>query len=203
VQTGIVTEPESRPEESGSYLFDASSLEIGVLILGKIRNLRGDEHVFEVTERRQIAWSLWHEVKAGLCQPPIETWNYAPPEQWTAALITKVAWATLACWANFQPRKRPPRRTPGQVFYPAEFSHVFEKYWDYLPNLSQSPGFARESTFCQCQMNSFSEFSAFEPLVSAEASDKAVQVSEEAAISLLRPIQDDLDFWGVHGGAVK
>jgi hypothetical protein len=53
-------------------------------------------------------------------------------------------------------------------------------------------------------MNRFSEalsttdLSAFEPRVSAEADDKAVQVSEEAAISRLRPIQDGLDFWGVH-----
>jgi hypothetical protein len=38
--------------------------------------------------------------------------------------------------------------------------------------------------------------------VSAEADDEAVQVTEEAAISRLRPIQDGLDFWGVHGGAV-
>jgi hypothetical protein len=57
-------------------------------------------------------------------------------------------------------------------------------------------------------MNSFYEalstmkLSAFEPLVSAEAPDKAVLVSEEAAISRLRLIQDGQDFWGLHGGAV-
>jgi hypothetical protein len=46
------------------------------------------------------------------------------------------------------------------------------------------------------------DLSTFEPLVCAEASDKAVQISEEAAISRLRPIQEDLDFWGMHRGAV-
>jgi hypothetical protein len=57
-------------------------------------------------------------------------------------------------------------------------------------------------------MNSSSEalskmdLGAFEPRGCAEAYDKAVQVSEAAAISQLRPIQDGLDFWGVHGGAV-
>jgi hypothetical protein len=57
-------------------------------------------------------------------------------------------------------------------------------------------------------MNSFSEalsmmdLSGFEPHVCAEADDKAVQVSEEAAISRLRLILDGLGFWGVHGGAV-
>jgi hypothetical protein len=89
---------------------------------------------------------------------------------------------------------------PGQIFYPAEFSHVFEKYWDYLPQPPNHPDFSRESTFCQAQMNSFSEalstmdLRAFEPLVSAEADEKAVQVSEEAAISRLRTIQDGQDF---------
>jgi hypothetical protein len=53
-------------------------------------------------------------------------------------------------------------------------------------------------------MNRFSvalstmDLSGFQPLVSAEADDKAVKVSQEAAISRLRPIHDGLDFWGVH-----
>jgi hypothetical protein len=98
-------------------------------------------------------------------------------------------WATLASWASFQPRRRAPRVTPGPLFYPAEFSHVFEKYWDYLLNLCEHSDFAKESSFCQEQMNRFSatlstmELSVFEPRVSAETSDKAVQVTEEAAIS--------------------
>jgi hypothetical protein len=97
---------------------------------------------------------------------------------------------------------------PGQLFHPAEFSHVFEKYWDYLPRLSESPDFASGTTFSQEQMNRFSEarssmgLAGFMPLVAAEASDKAVQVSDEAEISRLRPIQDGQDFSGVHGGAV-
>jgi hypothetical protein len=97
---------------------------------------------------------------------------------------------------------------PGQLYYPAEFSHVFDKYWDLLPRLSEYPDFSRESAFCQEQTNSFSEalsamnLAGFTPLVAAEASEKAIQVSEEAAISRLRPIQDGQNFWGVHGGAV-
>jgi hypothetical protein len=117
-------------------------------------------------------------------------------------------WATLNSWAKFQPRKRPAREAPGQLHYPAEFSHVFEKYWDYLSNLSESHGLANESPFGQAQMNSFAEalsamdLAGFAPLVAAEADDKAVQVSKEAAISRLRLIQGGLDFWGVHRGAV-
>jgi hypothetical protein len=95
-----------------------------------------------------------------------------------------------------------------KLYDPAEFSYVFEKYWNYLLNLSQSPGFANESPFSLAQMNSFSEalstmdLAGFTPLVAAEADDMVVQSSEEAAISRLCLIQDDLDSWGVHGGAV-
>jgi hypothetical protein len=40
--------------------------------------------------------------------------------------------------------KSKPRRRPGQLFYPTEASHVFEKYWDYLSNLNDHPDFASE-----------------------------------------------------------
>jgi hypothetical protein len=98
--------------------------------------------------------------------------------------------------------------TPGQPFYPAEYWHVLEKYWDSFPRLYGHPDFSRETTFCQEQMTRFSEalstmgLCALEPRVSAEADDLSVQVSKEAAISRLRPIQDGLDFCGVHGGTV-
>jgi hypothetical protein len=117
-------------------------------------------------------------------------------------------WVTLASWASFQPRKRTPRLVPGQLYHPAEYSHVLEKYWNHLPNLCEHPDFAKEPLFCQGQMDRFSEalstmdLSGFAPLVSAGGSDKAVQVTEEAAISRLRPIQDGTDFWGLRGGAV-
>jgi hypothetical protein len=57
-------------------------------------------------------------------------------------------------------------------------------------------------------MNRFSaelstmDLSGFTPLVSAETSSSSVETAEDAAISRLRPIQDGLDFWGLHGGAV-
>jgi hypothetical protein len=40
-------------------------------------------------------------------------------------------WLTLTSWASFQPHRFQPRQTPGPLDYPAEFSHVFEKHWDY------------------------------------------------------------------------
>jgi hypothetical protein len=47
-------------------------------------------------------------------------------------------WYALMWWAFLQPRKKRPRQHPGQVFYPAEQSHLFEKYWNHLENLQGS-----------------------------------------------------------------
>jgi hypothetical protein len=78
---------------------------------------------------------------------------------------------------------------------------VFEKYWNYLPDLAQHPDFASESPFCQEQMNRFSsalstmDLSEFQPSVAAEAKQSDLETAEDAAISRLRPIQDGLDPW--------
>jgi hypothetical protein len=44
-------------------------------------------------------------------------------------------WATFASWSGFRQRRAKPRATPGRLCYPAEYSHVFEKFWDHLPDL--------------------------------------------------------------------
>jgi hypothetical protein len=41
-------------------------------------------------------------------------------------------WYTLQAWAKFQPRLAKPRREPGQLYFPAVYTHVFQKYWNYL-----------------------------------------------------------------------
>jgi hypothetical protein len=103
-------------------------------------------------------------------------------------------WMVLSTWASFQPRRVKQRLVPGQLYYPAEYSQVFEKYWDYLPDLSQHPGFVSESPCCQEQMSSFSStFSTmdlrdFQPLVTAEAKQSDVETVKDAAISRLRQI---------------
>jgi hypothetical protein len=58
-------------------------------------------------------------------------------------------WTALAAWATFKPRKTSPRKYPGKLYYPAEASHIFEKYWNYLTNLDEHPDFASESPICQ------------------------------------------------------
>jgi hypothetical protein len=40
----------------------------------------------------------------------------------------EVLWHAMMIWAKFQPDLKRPRTEPGQLFYSAEHSHVFEKY---------------------------------------------------------------------------
>jgi hypothetical protein len=42
------------------------------------------------------------------------------------------------------------------------------------------------------------DLSDFQPLVAAEAKQSDAETAEDAAISKLRPIQDGLDFLGIH-----
>jgi hypothetical protein len=48
-------------------------------------------------------------------------------------------WYVMKDWAQFQPRLSKPRVGPGLLYYPSEYSHVFEKYWDVLNNPTQHP----------------------------------------------------------------
>jgi hypothetical protein len=46
-------------------------------------------------------------------------------------------WYVMKDWAQFQPRLSKPRVDPGLLYYPAEYTHVFEKYWDVLNGPTQ------------------------------------------------------------------
>jgi lipopolysaccharide biosynthesis protein len=73
-------------------------------------------------------------------------------------------------------------------------SHVFEKYWDYLPCLDQYPDFASESQYTQYHMKVFYQvISVMDHPAEAKKTD--IEISEHAAISRLRPIQDGLYYW--------
>jgi hypothetical protein len=108
-------------------------------------------------------------------------------------------WCTLIWWANLQPRKKQSRQTPGQLFYPAEYSHVSEKYWDHLTNLEDHAEFCQESEFTQGCMKHFSgalsrlDLAGFTPRVSADAKQSDLETVEDPAISRSHPIQDGPD----------
>jgi hypothetical protein len=81
---------------------------------------------------------------------------------------------------------------------------VFESHWNLPPNLSDSPGFAGVSDYCQAKVSQFSvalsemNLEDFEPHPGAEAKDHDVYVAHEVAMSRLLPIQDGDDQWEVH-----
>jgi hypothetical protein len=89
---------------------------------------------------------------------------------------------------------------PGDLFYPAEYTHVLQKYWDYLnaplnhPDCSET-NFTKAAMFEMATALSRMDLSSFEPQVDAEASDKACKIAHDAAISILCPIQDAIDYW--------
>jgi hypothetical protein len=49
------------------------------------------------------------------------------------------------------------RQSLGRLHDSNESSHVFEKYWDYLPCLDQRPDFSSEFEYTQCHMLLFSQ----------------------------------------------
>jgi hypothetical protein len=115
-------------------------------------------------------------------------------------------WHTLLAWAKFQSRLKRPRQEPGQLFYPAVYSHVFEKYWQTIDHPEQHSEFSQETSFTQACATRFSaalgdiDTSAFTPLVDSEANPFFVGIAQEAAISRLCPIRDALDFWALDEG---
>jgi hypothetical protein len=60
----------------------------------------------------------------------------------------EVFWTDLTCWAIFKPRDESPRKYPGRLYYPNEFSHIVHKYWNHLFNLPIHPEFVNESLVC-------------------------------------------------------
>jgi hypothetical protein len=108
-------------------------------------------------------------------------------------------WYILQSWAKFQPRLASPRSGPGQLYFPAAYTHVFQKYWDYLNDPVKHPD-CNETEFTNYAMSEFASalsvmnLSSFEPSVDAEALDKAYRVAHNAATSRKCPIQDASDY---------
>jgi hypothetical protein len=109
-------------------------------------------------------------------------------------------WYTLQSWAKFHPRHASPRREPGSLFFPAQYTHVFQKYWDYLDNPQSHPDCC-ESDLTKAAMYEFAsalsqmDLSHFIPEVDSEASEKSCRIAHNAAISRRCPIQDATDYW--------
>jgi hypothetical protein len=112
----------------------------------------------------------------------------------------EAVWIALSAWATFRPRKASQRETPGQLFCPDEYSHVFEKYWRHHTCLYNHQDFASESPYCQEHMRIFSEalaemdVSSFGTHPPADAKPSDPTIDQDAVIS---PIQDGPDQWEI------
>jgi hypothetical protein len=116
----------------------------------------------------------------------------------------EVIWTAMACWAIFKPRDESPRKYPGRLYYPDQFTHVIQKYWEHLFNLPSHPDFANESPICQERMiifsqalRSFKRKKNWNPQPDAEAPEKVLRIAQEAATSRVRPIADGPNQWEV------
>jgi hypothetical protein len=119
-------------------------------------------------------------------------------------------WTAMTCWAAFKPNNGQPRIYPGRLYYPAQFSHIVEKYWNHLFNLQSHPDFAAESDICKDRMAIFSQAlrtikktKNWHPQVDAEAPEKGLRIAKEAATSRVHLIADGPNQWEVcRGGTV-
>jgi hypothetical protein len=85
------------------------------------------------------------------------------------------------------------RQHPGFLFYPNEFSHVFEKYWDYIVDLEEHPDFM--APFSR-GLSGRAAQGTFKLRASTEVREEDILITEHTAVSRLRPIQGGLE-WGL------
>jgi hypothetical protein len=103
-------------------------------------------------------------------------------------------------WDKFQPRLAMPRSEPGKLYFPAQYTHVFQKYSDYLNNPLAHPDCC-ESDFTKAAMYKFAsalsqmDLSSFIPEVDVEAPEKLCRVEHDAAVSRRCPVQDATGYW--------
>jgi hypothetical protein len=103
-------------------------------------------------------------------------------------------------WAQFQPKLSKPRVDPGLLFYPAEYSHVFEKYWDYLDDPTKHPETDQSALYFNSKVQyaeavSSFDLSSFIPQPDADAPEKSQRVAGLAALSRRCLVQDATDYW--------
>jgi hypothetical protein len=111
-----------------------------------------------------------------------------------------VFWYVMRDWAQVQPRRNKPRLDPGYLFYPPEYGHYFEKYWDALndpiqhPECTESPH-SRDSMRVMTEALSVMDLDHWIPQPSTEASEKSQRIAHFAALSRRCPIMDAVDYW--------
>jgi hypothetical protein len=109
-------------------------------------------------------------------------------------------WYVMKDWAEFQPRRSKPRTNPGQLFYPTEFGHLVEKYWNVLndpaPHADQdTSAHSRNSMVYMARALRLMNCNEWTPQPDVDAPEKAQRISRTAALSRRCPIMDAHDYW--------
>jgi hypothetical protein len=110
-------------------------------------------------------------------------------------------WLAMKDWAEFQPKRSSRRVDPGQLFYPAEYTHVFQKYWDVLNDPLQHSESRVETDRTKSFMFDMARaledkvLDNWEPQPSELASERAQRIAHDGALSRRFPIQDSVDYW--------
>jgi hypothetical protein len=97
-------------------------------------------------------------------------------------------WYVMKDWAQFKPRLSKPRSDPGLLYYPAEYTHVFEKYWDVLNDPTMHPD-GVESSHSFDSMKAMAEalapmvLDSWEPQPDSVAPEKSQRIARTAALS--------------------
>jgi hypothetical protein len=103
-------------------------------------------------------------------------------------------------WEQFQPRLSRPRVDPGQLYFSDEYTHMIEKYWDYLDDPTEHPE-AKEDAHYFSAMQQYAaavapmDLSDLEPQPDSMAPEKSQRVASLAALSQRCLVQDANDYW--------
>jgi hypothetical protein len=99
----------------------------------------------------------------------------------------------MRMWANFDPRLARPRTDAGQLYYPAQYSHMFELHWDFLHAPTQESALNED-------MGRYASAAARltftkDALVDAEAPENSLKIASSGAMSRRFPVQDAQDYF--------
>jgi hypothetical protein len=89
---------------------------------------------------------------------------------------------------------------PGSLFFPAEYTHMMENYWEYLEDPTQHPDIQTDAQYFQYMQQytaavSQWDFTDFEPQPSDVAPERSQRVAHFAALSRRCLVQDACDYW--------
>jgi hypothetical protein len=117
-----------------------------------------------------------------------------------------VMWHMMRDWARFRPRATRPKTDSGQLFYPPEFQHIFEQYWQVLERPLEHEDAYKESDFSEERMQEFTaamqgqsqpgQPRAFDAETGADKEHEGlVNIAKQAAGSRCCMVQDARNHW--------